>query len=161
MREDIASALTAKDDKSACALTERILAESRETDTWYAYFDTFAALLRHPKSLVRNRALHLLAANVRWDEEGRFDAVFPEFLTHITDEKPITARQCVQALAEVGRVRPRYVPEILSSLRAADLTKYKDSMRPLPERDIAQTVKALTVQSVERDALPLEESAGL
>ena len=144
MKTELIAALTAKDDKYACACAEKIISESRETDEWYEYFDAFAALLSYPKSLVRNRALYILAANVQWDDEGRFEAILPEYLSHITDEKPITARQCVKALAEVGRAKPRYIPAILSALRAADLSGYKDSMRPLIEKDMAETEKALT-----------------
>jgi len=90
--QEIINELTAKDDKYACAIADKIIAESRERDTWYEYFDAFAALLSHPKSLVRNRALYILAANAQWDGENRFDAILPEFLTHVTDEKSITAR---------------------------------------------------------------------
>ena len=35
MKEAIIAALTAKEDASACALTERILAESLTDDRWY------------------------------------------------------------------------------------------------------------------------------
>ena len=88
----IIAKLTVKDDKYACALADKIISESQDTDRWYEYFDDFATLLKHPKSLVRNRALHILAANAQWDDENRFDAILPELLSHITDEKPITAR---------------------------------------------------------------------
>lgn len=148
MKENIAAKLTAKDDKYACALADKIIAESQETDGWYEYFDDFASLLDHPKSLVRNRALHILAANAQWDEENRFDAILPAFLAHITDEKPITARQCIKALAQVGLAKPQYIPSLLSCLRSADLSKYKDSMRPLIEKDIAETEKILTASSL-------------
>jgi hypothetical protein len=145
MKENIAAKLTSKDDKYACALADKIIAESQETDKWYKYLNDFASLLNHPKSLVRNRALYILAANVQWDEENRFDGIISDFLTHITDEKPITARQCIKALAQVGSVKPKYIPVILSRLRNADLTKYKESMRPLIEKDIAETEKKLTM----------------
>ena len=145
MRENIVAKLTAKDDKYACALAEKIIEESLNTDVWYEYFDEFASLLNHPKSFVRNRALYILAANVQWDEENRFDSIISDFLSHITDEKPITARQCIKALAQVGSAKPQYIPIILSCLRSADLSKYKDSMRPLIERDIAETEKKLTM----------------
>ena len=56
MEENIVAKLTAKDDRYACALTDKIISESQETDEWYDYFDDFASLLDHPKSLVRNRA---------------------------------------------------------------------------------------------------------
>ena len=142
--QEIIAKLTAKDDKLACAIADKIIAESQDTDTWYEYFDAFAALLSHPKSLVRNRVLHILAANAQWDEENRFDAILPEFLVHVTDEKPITARQCIKALAQVGQAKPRYVPQILACFHNADLSKYKDSMRPLIEKDMAETEKVLT-----------------
>ena len=145
MKENIVAKLTAKDDKYACALSEKIIEESLNTDVWYEYFDEFASLLNHPKSFVRNRALYILAANVQWDEENRFDSIISDFLSHITDEKPITARQCIKALAQVGSAKPQYIPIILSCLRSADLSKYKDSMRPLIERDIAETEKKLTM----------------
>ena len=129
--------------KYACAFTDRIVAESHDTDEWYEYSEDVASLLDHPKSLVRNRALYILAANAQWDEENRFDLILPDYLKHITDEKPITARQCVKALAQVGLARPQYIPQILSALRSADLSKYKDSMRPLIERDMEETEKIL------------------
>ena len=144
MKENIIAALTARDDKYACALADKIILESQETDEWYECFDDFASLLDHPKSLVRNRALSILAANAQWDEENRFDSIISGFLAHITDEKPITARQCIKSLAQVGLAKPQYISMILSYLHNADLSKYKDSMRPLIEKDIAETETALT-----------------
>ena len=138
--QDIITRLTAKDDKYACAIADRIISESLDTDAWYEYFEAFASLLSHPKSLVRNRGLYLLAANVQWDDENRFDAILPEYLSHIIDEKPITARQCIKALAQVGYAKPQYIPRIIEALGEADLSKYKDSMRPLIEKDIEKTV---------------------
>ena len=143
MKDSIIQKLTSKNDKYSCAFADKVIAESKDSDIWYECFDEVASLLSHPKSLVRNRALYILAANAQWDDENRFDAVLDEYLTHITDEKPITARQCIKALAEMGAAKPRYIPEILSCLETADLSKYKDSMRPLIEKDIAETVKIL------------------
>lgn len=68
--QEILAKLTAKDDKYACAIAEKIISESQDTDEWYEYFDDFASLLDHPKSLVRNRALYILAANAQWDDEN-------------------------------------------------------------------------------------------
>lgn len=137
--KEVQAALTAKDDNYACALADRIVSESRETDEWYCCFDDVARLLSHPKSLVRNRAFSILAANAQWDEENRFDKYIDEFLSHVTDEKPISARQCIKALALIGKDKPQYIPQILSALENADLSKYRDSMRPLIEKDISET----------------------
>ena len=142
--QDVISKLTAKDDKYACAIADKIISESQDTDEWYEYFDTFASLLNHPKSLVRNRVLYILAANAQWDDENRFDAILEDYLAHITDEKPITARQCIKTLVQVGMAKPQYIPRILSCFHDADLSKYKDSMRPLIEKDMEETERLLT-----------------
>ena len=148
MQQDIVAKLTSKDDKYACAIADKIISESQETDVWYEYFDEFTALLSHPKSLVRNRVIYILAANAQWDDENRFDSIISNFLTHITDEKPITARQCIKALVQVGKSKPHYIPMILSALHSADLSKYKDSMRPLIEKDISDTEQALNIRYI-------------
>ena len=144
MKENIITKLTSKDDKCACAIADKIISESQDTDKWYEYFHEFASLLDNPKSLVRNRVLYILAANARWDDENRFDSIISDFLTHITDEKPITARQCIKALAQVGLAKPQYIPRILSYFHEADLSKYQESMRTLIEKDMAETEKILT-----------------
>ena len=142
--QDIIEKLTTKDDKYACAIADKIISESQDTDEWYEYFDAFASLLNHPKSLVRNRVLYILAANAQWDDENRFDAILEDYLAHITDEKPITARQCIKTLVQVGMAKPQYIPRILSYFHDADLSKYKDSMRPLIEKDMEETERLLT-----------------
>ena len=144
MHENLITNLTSKDDKYACAIADKIISESQDTDEWYGYFDTFASLLNHPKSLVRNRALHILAANAQWDDNNRFDTILSEYLSHITDEKPITARQCIKALAQVGMAKPQFIPRILSCFHGADLSNYMDSMRPLIEKDMEETEILLT-----------------
>ena len=146
--QDIIARLTAKDDKYACVIADRIITESQDTDEWYEHFDEFASLLNHPKSFVRNRVLYILAANAQWDDENRFDAIISDYLAHVTDEKPITARQCIKALAQVGAAKPQYIPRILLRLHEADLSKYKDSMRPLIEKDMAETEKILTASDI-------------
>ena len=70
MEETIIEKLTSKDDKYACAFANKIISESQETDVWYKYFEDFASLLNHPKSLVRNRVLHILAANAQLRRQG-------------------------------------------------------------------------------------------
>lgn len=146
MKETMLAALTGKNDKYACELTGKIIKESRESEEWYDYFQDFVPLLRHPKSLVRNRALTILASNAQWDTESRFDQLLPEYLSHITDEKPITARVCIQTLPELAQARPQYIPAILRALEEAELSKYKDSMRSLIEKDIQEVKRKLSTK---------------
>ena len=143
MDDNIIAKLTAKDDKYAWAFAEKIISESKLTDEWYEYLDVFSSLLDHPKSLVRNRVINILAANAQWDDENKFDLIMPKLLECVTDEKPVTARQCIKALAQIGKAKPQYIPQILLCFSNADLSKYKDSMRPLIEKDMAETTGVL------------------
>lgn len=135
--------LTGKDAKDAYAVTRQITAESRDADTWYPYFDQFKALLHHKNSLIRNRAISILAANARWDTAGKFDALLDEFLSHVTDAKPITARQCIAALPELAEAKPEFIPRIRSALQQADLSGYPDSMQPLVLKDIVAVLQKI------------------
>lgn len=146
MKETMLAALTGKNDKYACELTGKIIQDSRESEEWYDYFQDFVPLLRHPKSLVRNRALTILASNAQWDTENRFDQLLSEYLSHITDEKPITARVCIQTLPELAQAKPQYIPAILRALEEAELSKYKDSMRSLIEKDIQEVKRILSAK---------------
>ena len=59
-----------------------------------------------------------------------------KMITESIEGKPITARQCIKALAQVGWDKAQYIPQILACFHDADLSKYNDSMRPLIEKDI-------------------------
>ena len=135
--------LTGKDAKDAYAFTQQIVEESQTSDTWYPCFDRFAELLRHKNSLVRNRAIAILADNARWDREGKFDTLLDEFLSHVTDVKPIKARQCVAALPEVAETKPELIPRIRAALEQADLSGYPDSMQPLVLKDIVAALQKI------------------
>ncbi len=135
--------LTGKDAKAAYAFAQQIVTESHASNAWYPCFDQFVVLLRHKNSLVRNRAIFILSANARWDVEGRFGILIDEFLTHVTDVKPITARQCVAALPEIAQAKPELIPKIRAALEQADLSGYSDSMQPLILKDIVATLKKI------------------
>ena len=136
--------LTGKDATAAYALAQQITEESRVSDAWYSHINEFAALLSHKNSLVRNRAITILTANVRWDGEGKFDALLDEFLFHVTDVKPITARQCVAALPEISESKPELIPRIRTALEQADLSGYPDSMQPLVLKDIVASLEKIS-----------------
>lgn len=140
---DCIARLTGGDAGDACAYAEQIAAESRESGCWAPYLADFAALLRHRNSLVRNRAVSILAANARWAPAEIFDSLMDEFLRHVADEKPITARQCIQALPEIAAAQPQMVPRIRQALESADLTGYRDSMRPLILKDMMAVLEQL------------------
>lgn len=112
-------------------------------DAVYAHIDTFIEMMHDSSSYVRTRGLTLIACNAKWDEAGRIDEIIDEYLNHVTDDKPITARQCIKSLLKLSEAKPHLVPRITSSLRHADISRFADSMRPLFQNDICDALLAL------------------
>ena len=141
--ESLIEALTDKNTVRGCGAADALVAESEKSNAVYAYFPYFIKLMTDSNSYVRTRAMALIAANVRWDEERALDGAIEEFLTHILDVKPITSRQCIKLLPGIARLRPDLLPEIRESLTKANPYCYAESMRPLVEKDILNALKEL------------------
>lgn len=145
--EEMVNALLGKDHNQAYRIFQQLEQWSREDSEVYFFFDRFAEMMEAENSYVRNRGLLLIAANARWDEDNKIDEIIDEYVRHITDVKPITARQCVKALPEIARYKPDLEDVILKALTYADVSRYADSMRPLVEKDIQAAV--LEIQKIQ------------
>lgn len=140
---DIIEALQDKDDKKAYALSKEIGAISAVTDEYYSYFDEFTRLLTAEKSYVRTRGFVLCCAQARWDEEGKLEKALSKMFILLHDDKPTVVRQCLGALHEVALYRPELCEVIKAELETIDLSKYKDSMLPLIQKDIDELLKVV------------------
>jgi hypothetical protein len=139
--------LFSKDNNAAYQALKTLAALSAESDAVYAYFDRFVRMLQEGSSYIRTRGMLLIAANVRWDEENKIESALGDYLGRILDEKPITARQCIQSLPEIARCKPQFRGRIIEALKNADVSGYADTMRPLLVKDIANALK-----TIEKDA---------
>lgn len=97
----------------------------------YPFWAVFAGKLDSENSYQRSLGAMLLAANARHDAPGKLHATLPHILMLLSDEKPITVRQCAQALLDLINAQPEYVGEISDAILAVDLLSYKDTMRKL------------------------------
>ena len=100
-------------------------------------------MLEDDNSYIRNRGLILIAENSRWDIDNKVDEVLSQYLKHITDVKPITARQCIRGLEIIVDEKEDLVPDIKKALYNAIIEKYPSSMRKLIEKDIARVLKGI------------------
>ncbi|MDD7272218.1 MAG: hypothetical protein PUH25_10120 [Spirochaetales bacterium] len=136
MNEELFKALTDKDDKKAYEVSKEIIAISSESSEYYLDFETFYSLINQKSSFQRARGFILCCSLARHDSEGKLARVFPIMLKLLNDDKPTVVRQCLNALHEVVLYRPELSDEIKEALKGIDLSKYKDSMTPLIEKDI-------------------------
>ena len=92
---------------------------------------------------IRTRVLTLIAYNARWDRDNKIDEIIDGYLKHITDVKPITARQCIKLLPMIAKDKPELRNDICSALERADISFYDDSMQPLVYKDIQKALKEI------------------
>ena len=117
--------------------------ESEETNCIYPYMDRLSSMLDNDNSYIRTRGLTLIAYNAKWDKDYKIDEMIDKYLKHITDVKPITARQCIKLLPTIAKYKPELKNEILSALNKADICIYDDSMQPLVYKDIQKALKEI------------------
>lgn len=145
--------LHAKDNQEAYTCLKALLAESENSNAVYPYFGTFAEMLGSDNSYLRSRGILLIAANARWDIDQHMDECIDAYLRHTEDVKPITARQCIQALPAIAKAKPDLVPDILQALRHVRTYRYRDTMQPLLQQDIAHAITQI-------EALPQQAGTG-
>ena len=135
--------LRSSSNREAYRALQSLQETSDVDDAVYVHIDSFIEMMRDSNSYVRTRGLTLIACNAKWDEAGKIDGIIDEYLEHVTDDKPITARQCIQSLPKLAEAKPHLMPRIVSSLRHADTSAYADNMRSLVQDDIRDVLLAL------------------
>jgi len=109
---------------------------SLDFDDVYNFWDAFCEKLRSENSYQRSIGLMLIAENAKWDKDDRLDAIIDEYLLHLNDEKPITIRQCIQALQKIIPFKNHLHMKIANKLMAIEISNVKETMRKLVLIDI-------------------------
>ena len=132
-----------RDNNTAYEALKILQKESEETDAVYSYMDQLSDMLDSENSYIRTRGLTLIAYNAKWDRNYKIDEMIDQYLKHITDVKPITARQCIKLLPIIARDKPELKPDILAALHQSDISVYCDSMQSLVYKDIQKALKEI------------------
>lgn len=132
-----------KNNNVAYKALQELQKESEETDSVYPYIDRLSDMLDSDNSYIRTRGLTLLAYNAKWDKDYKIDEIIDKYLKHITDVKPITARQCIKLLPIIVKNKPELRNDILLALHKANISFYNDSMQMLVYKDIQNTLKEI------------------
>ena len=99
-------------------------------------------LLTSENAYVRIRSFSLMCFQARWDRDNKLDKYIDDMLKLLNDDKPIVVRKCIEALHEL-LIYKDYSSKVEKALGSVDLSKYKDSMKPLIQKDIAELKKSL------------------
>lgn len=106
----------------------------------YPFWDAFDAKLTSDNSYQRSIGAMLVSANARHDAAEKLRQTLPRYLALLSDPKPITVRQCAQALPEILRAKPEFAEPIRDAILRVSLMDYKDTMRKLILLDFLETL---------------------
>jgi len=109
----------------------------------YPFWDVLDEKLTDLNSYQRSIGAMLLAANARHDTAGRMEKTLTRYLALLTDPKPITVRQCAQAMPEILHAKPELAGEIARAILQVDLLHIKDTMRKLILVDFLEVLVAV------------------
>ena len=132
-----------KNNKVAYKALLELQKESEETNCIYPYMDRLSSMLDNDNSYIRTRGLTLIAYNAKWDTNYKIDEIIDKYLQHITDVKPIVARQCIKLLPIIANHKPELRNDILSALHKANISIYGDSMQSLVHKDIQKVLNEI------------------
>jgi hypothetical protein len=135
--------LDEKDDNMRYNAFLLLQANSREFPFVYGYWNGLENKLESLNSYQRSMGAKLIAENVRWDKHGGFRRTISKYLSCCNDEKPITARQAIQALAVVLESTDKYDDEVKQGLSNLRLLQYNEGMQKLIRKDISNILKII------------------
>lgn len=135
--------LNEKNDEIRYAAFLTLKSRSKIQSDVYDYFDIFEKKLISENSYQRSLGIMLLAENVRWDTENKFNNVINAYLEHTDDDKFITARQTIQSINEWIAGKPDLFDIVINKLLSIDIQKRKDSQRKLLLMDILTVLSAI------------------
>lgn len=106
----------------------------------YPFWGVLDAKLSSTNSYHRSIGAMLISSNARHDSAGKMNETLPRYLALLNDPKPITLRQCAQALPEILRVKPELAYEIGRAIMQVDLMNIRVTMRKLVLNDLFESL---------------------
>lgn len=135
--------LSEKDDKIRYNTFLLLQNRSAYSNDVYPFWDIFSEKFESSNSYQRNIGLMLIAENTRWDKENKLDNTIDAYLKLLHDEKPITVRQCIQALSKIIPFKKHLQIRIANDLMSVNISEVKETMRKLILLDILEVLASI------------------
>ena len=114
-----------------------------ESKLLYKYFDDIKKMLLDEKSYIKMRGFRIICKLSKWDNDNKINNIIDILLQVLDDEKPTIVRQCLSSLNNLLLYKIDLSEKVENKLKKLDLSKYKDTMKPLIKKDIDFILKQL------------------
>jgi len=128
--------LYGKNTKDAYKNLQELEALSEKDNVLYLYTDEFIAMLKNKQYSIRVRGFRLLCKQAKWDNDNKINTAIDDIAAALNDEKPTAIRQALQYLMYVVLYKKELNDKIREAVLSIDLSRFKDTMRPLIAKDI-------------------------
>ena len=135
-KEEILNILYGKETWDIWRNFQEIECSIDKSEMLYEYFDDIKKMLLDEKSHIRMRGFRIICKLSKWDRDNKTNNAIESLLNVLDDEKPTIVRQCLALLNSLLLYKPDLSNKIESKLKNMDLSKYKDSMKTLIQKDI-------------------------
>lgn len=135
--------LNEKNDEIRYAAFLALQSRSEFASDVYNYWDDFSQKLSSSNSYQRSIGIMLIAENVRWDKQNKFEGIAENYLSHCDDEKFITSRQTIQSISKWISYKENLFPAVINKLISMNILKYKESQRKLLLMDILNVLSQI------------------
>ena len=150
---DLVDLLDEKADEARYQALLLLTARAERFPDVLPHWPKFIEKLASGNSYQRSIGVMMLAANARWADAGAVRACLPGCFALLSDEKPITARQAIQALGKIARDAPSAAPQIAQALMGMDVLAARETMRKLLLLDACRALIPLTENPELRDSV--------
>lgn len=133
------------DTKSAYSNLLELEAISEGEAILYSHLNEFIAMLKSEKYVVRVRGFRLLCKQAKWDVDNIIDKNIEKILFAVHDKKPTAVRQALQYLRYIIPFKKRLHSKIKDTALSIDCSQFKETMRPLIEKDIHNLMEDIEV----------------
>ena len=89
------------------------------------------------------RGFRIICKLSKWDNDNKINNIIDILLQVLDDEKPTIVRQCLSSLNNLLLYKIDLSEKVENKLKKLDLSKYKDTMKPLIKKDIDFILKQL------------------
>lgn len=114
-----------------------------ESKLLYEFFDDIKKMLLNEKSYIKMRGFRIICKLSKWDNDNKINNNIDILLQVLDDEKPTIVRQCLSSLNNLLLYKIDLSEKVENKLKKLDLSKYKDTMKPLIKKDIDFILKQL------------------
>ncbi|MDV3429291.1 MAG: hypothetical protein LIR50_20080 [Bacillota bacterium] len=135
--------LNEKNDEIRYAAFLALQSRSEYSPDVYTYWDDLSERLGSSNSYQRSIGIMLIAENVRWDKQNKFDELAESYLSHCDDEKFITSRQTIQSINKWISYKENLFQAVMQKLMSIGISKYKETQRKLLQMDILNVLSQI------------------